>query len=85
MTINNAMTRSYHAHMYSDQGNASNHIIKPKWITKETLKTVKLKHRCFVNTNGILVLPLLSDMLKYKISVKALLNKLKKNMKDTLD
>ena len=24
--------------------NASNHIIKPKWFTKEALKTVKLKH-----------------------------------------
>ena len=38
-----------------------------------------------MNTNGIVVIPLLADMLKYKISVKTLLSKLKKNMKEALD
>ena len=38
-----------------------------------------------MNTNTIVMMPLLSYMLIYEISVEASVNKLKKNMKEALD
>ena len=57
--------------------NLSNHITQPKWFSKEVPKTMRRENiDVSVNTNGIVVtiaiIALLSDMLKYELSVKAL-------------